>query len=154
MINQSAVLNHLLAGLTEDQIPQRPEPNKWSIFENMTHLGHYQEVFIERLVMISTEEVPSFSRYIAYDNPGFASWAQLSLQELQGRIQAKRAAIQDFLDNLRGDQLTRVGLHPAYGPITIDGWTQLFLLHEAHHFFTILKLGGALRAGEQPMGLH
>lgn len=47
----------------------------------------------------------------------------------------------------------RIGLHPVYGPMTLEGWTEFFLLHEAHHLFTILRLGGSLRTGEQPMGL-
>lgn len=153
LINQPDALNHLLAGLTEREIRQRPEPTKWSIYENLAHLGRYQEVFIERIEMIITEEVPSFSRYVADNDPGFASWTQFSFQELRGQMKAKRTVLRDFLDNLREDQLTRISLHPAYGPMTIEGWIEFFVLHEAHHLFTILKLGGALRSSEQPMGL-
>ncbi len=54
---------------------------------------------------------------------------------------------------LHEEQLMRIGLHPVYGPMTIEGWTEFFLLHEAHHFFTILRLGGSTRTAEEPMGL-
>ncbi|MVM41375.1 DUF664 domain-containing protein [Spirosoma sp. HMF3257] len=152
LTNQPDALTHLLAGLREDQIRQRPQPKKWSIFQNLAHLARYQDVFMERIQRIIAEETPSFSRYIANDDAGFSNWTPLSLQELSQRMILIRTVLTDFLSSLEEDQLKRVGLHPAYGPMTIEGWTEFFLLHEAHHFFTILKLGSTLRASKQPMG--
>ncbi|GAB2593323.1 DinB family protein [Spirosoma areae] len=153
LTNQPNALDHLLFGLDEDQIRQRPPSGKWSIFENLAHLGQYQTVFLERMHRIINEHNPSFSRYVADEDPGFADWTQLSFPSLTERMRVTRTTLCEFLSRLSGEQLIRVGRHPAYGPMTIAGWTEFFLLHEAHHFFTILKLGGALRTSEQPMGL-
>jgi hypothetical protein len=60
---QHAALNHLLTGITEQQIRQRLTPEKWSIFENIAHLGRYQVVFLERMTVILEEEKPGFDRY-------------------------------------------------------------------------------------------
>lgn len=152
LTNQPDALNHLLPGLTEWQIRERPQTGKWSIFENLAHLGRYQDVFLDRLKRINTEETPLFSRYVADDDPGFTKWNQLSYRALMQEMTSGRAALHTLLSGLQTDQLRRVGLHPVYGPMIIEGWTEFFLLHEAHHFFTILKLGGELRTEEQPMG--
>ena len=113
----------MASGLTEAQIRQRPPTGKWSIFENMARLGRYQAVFLDRIQRIIAEETPRFSRYAADDDPAFVDWRNLSF------------------------------LTPLYGPMTIEGWTEFVLLHEAHHLLTTLRLGGSLRTAEQPMGL-
>ncbi|UFH53558.1 DinB family protein [Spirosoma sp. KNUC1025] len=154
LLNQPDALHHLLAGLTEDQIRQRPQSDKWSISENLAHLSRYQDVFLARMKQIVAEEKPVFSRYVADNDPGFADWTLLPLPGLTKNMVRSREALNAYLSELPSEQLIRVGLHPAYGPMTVEGWTEFFLLHEAHHFFTILKLGGALRTNEQPMGLH
>lgn len=152
--SQPDALNHLLFGLDEDQIRQRPQPDNWSIFENLAHLGRYQEVFLDRMQRINAEATPVFERYVADDDPGFAEWTRLSFQTLAERMRGERAALNAFLSILHEEQLTRVGLHPVYGPMTLEGWTELFLLHEANHLFTILRLGGSLRTIELPMGMY
>lgn len=151
--DQPDALDHLLSGLTEDQIRQRPPTGDWSIFENLAHLGRYQAVFLDRIQRIIAEETPQFNRYAANDDPAFADWNRLSWQTLTEQMRGERTTLSAFLSMLREEQITRIGLHPAYGPMTIEGWTEFFLLHEAHHFFTILRLGGSLRTSEQPMGL-
>lgn len=153
LTNQFQALDHLLHGLTEEQIRQRPLSGKWSIFENLAHLGRYQEVFSDRLQHINAEESPSFDQYVADDDPEFIIWCRLSFPELVGRLSIERSRLNAFLSILHEEQLIRSGLHPVYGAMTIEGWTEFFLLHEAHHFFTILKLGGELRNIEHPMGL-
>jgi uncharacterized damage-inducible protein DinB len=153
LASQPDALDHLLLGLTEEQIRQRPQSGKWSIFENLAHLGRYQETFTDRIQQINEQEVPSFSRYVADDDPGFSGWTQLSFGELIERMRGERATLNAFLSILREENLTRIGLHSAYGPMTLEGWTEFFLLHEAHHFFAILQVGGAIRTSVQPMGL-
>lgn len=151
---QPDALDHLLSGLTDEQLHQRPQPSTWSIAENLAHLGRYQEVFLERMQRITTQDEPRFERYAADADPGFLPWTELPFDALLERFRGERAALNAFLSILHEEHLTRTGLHPAYGPMTLEGWTEFFLLHEAHHFFTILKLGGALRTAGQPMGLY
>lgn len=103
---------------------------------------------------INAQDAPSFSRYVADEDPGFADWTRLSFQTLAERMRGERAALNAFLSILHEEQLTRIGLHPVYGPLTTEGWTEFFLLHEAHHLFTILRLGGSLRTTGQPMGIY
>ncbi|MFD2574162.1 DinB family protein [Spirosoma soli] len=153
LAGQPDALTHLLYGLSEEQIYQRLSNDKWSIFENLAHLGRYQEVFLDRMQHINADEAPTFSRYVADDDPGFPDWTRLSFEELTERMRGERAALNAFISIMHEEQLMRIGLHPVYGPMTLLGWTEFFLLHEAHHFLTILKLGGSLRTADRPMGL-
>ncbi len=42
--------------------------------------------------------------------------------------------------SLKDDELRRIGIHLAFGEMTVVMWVNFFLLHEAHHLFTIFKL--------------
>ena len=41
--------------------------------------------------------------------------------------------------------LERTARHSAYGKMNLVQWLNFFLLHEAHHLFTIFKLGAAIK---------
>jgi hypothetical protein len=56
------------------------------------------------------------------------------------RFKETREELNEFLFSLSDEQLKRSGHHPVFGLMSINGWTEFFLLHEAQHFFTILKL--------------
>lgn len=98
--DQPDALNHLPAGLSEDQIRRRTPTRKWSIFEDMTHLGLYQAVFLDRTQQIIADETPRFSRYPADDDPAFTDWVSLSFQTLTERIRGERAVLSAFLSML------------------------------------------------------
>ena len=45
-----------------------------------------------------------------------------------------------MITNLTPAELLKTGVHKKYGVLTITEWTEFFLLHEAHHIFTIFQL--------------
>lgn len=149
---QPDALTHLLKELTEPQIRQRLEPDKWSIFENIAHLGRYQEVFRNRITVILQEEKPGFERYVADQDAGFPDWLAQPFDKLSRDFHHSRNTLREAIAHLSEDQCQRVGFHPVYGAMSVTGWTEFFLLHEAHHFLTILKLAGQLRRPDQVMG--
>lgn len=137
---QPDALHYILYGLDEGGLKQRPDKDKWSISENLAHLGRYHEVFKERMQRILHEDHPHFSRYAADNDEGFAIWCRYENATLLKRFKETREALNEFLFSLSNEQLKRSGHHPVFGLMSINGWTEFFLLHEAHHFFTILKL--------------
>lgn len=140
LTHQPDALSHILFGLDESGIRQRPNADKWSIAENLAHLGRYHEVFKERMERILQDEHPHFPRYVADSDPDFAIWCKYDHPVLVKRWKDSRKALNDFLLSLTDEELKRSGHHPVFGLMSINGWTEFFLLHEAHHFFTILKL--------------
>lgn len=144
--HQYEALSELTDGLTERQLKQRINPDKWSAFGNIAHLAAYQPMFLARLERIAAEDAPSFERYVAEKDPLFPDYLNISLQSLQDLISTRATQITIRLASLDDTGLLRTGLHPRYGKLTVPQWTQFYLLHEAHHLFTIFILTQDLRA--------
>lgn len=149
--SQPAALDTLLFGLTEEELKSKPIPDKWSIFENVVHLARYHEVFKERIGLIATGDNPTFQRYRADDDPGFFEWQKKPLKEVLTDFNKDRRQINAMLAAMPPAKLKYTALHPFFGLMNVEGWTELFLLHEAHHFFAIVRLG-ALVQPDRVMG--
>jgi uncharacterized damage-inducible protein DinB len=137
---QHEVLDTLLQGLSKGQIEQRIQPEKWSIHENVAHLGRYQEIFFERIQFIRQGETPTFARYRAENDPEFPAWQNSDLADIFDQIKILRRDIYQLIARLDETELMNIGIHPHYGLMNVSAWTEFFLLHEAHHLFTIFGL--------------
>ncbi|NJO02334.1 MAG: DinB family protein [Bacteroidia bacterium] len=142
--SQIDVLNILLLGLDESAMQSHPMSGKWSIHENLAHLGRYQEIFRDRIKKILQEDKPLLTRYQAEEDPLFARWLDRDVTEIRHLLVLNRQEIYDFIRGISPDGFSRLGTHPKFGPLTLTQWIEFFLLHEAHHFYIILSLVGAL----------
>ena len=115
-------------------------PDKWSAFENIVHLVLYQLMFQQRIVRILIESNPLFRQYVAENDPAFNEYLRQPLEQLKENLYAARKQIYQQLHTIPDDQLLCTGQHPLYGTLSLTQWTEFFLLHEAHHLFTIFKL--------------
>ena len=147
--HQHETLAELIKGLTEEQLKQRANPAKWSAFENIVHLASYQPVFYKRLQLIEQQDNPAFERYVADNDPVFQQYAERSLKELLENLTTERFLINNHIFQLSETVLRRHGTHPLYGSFSISQWSDFFLLHEAHHLFTIFMLTAATRKSFQ-----
>jgi hypothetical protein len=150
--NQPFALESLLRGLPAEQILSRPLPDKWSIFENLAHLARYHEILTERVGLIIAGGNPLFKPYRADDDPGFFEWQKKPYPQLMRDFYADRSKLNSTLDALTMEQLRCTARHPTYSTMNVEGCVEFFLLHEAHHFFTIFKLTAKLRP-DRVMGL-
>jgi len=140
LLTQLDALDFYLDKVEPDFLSQRPQPEKWSVHENLAHLGRYHEVFKDRLETIVNENKPAFGRYKCEDDPDAQKWMQLSTAKVLSKIHHLRAKLVEFLSDLTQDQLACKGVHPALGEMDIHGWIEFFLLHESHHLYTIFWL--------------
>jgi hypothetical protein len=145
---QHETVSELIEGFSESQLKQRGNPDKWSIFENIVHLASYQPSFISRLKLILEGNTPKFERYVAEKDPLFDEYLKKDLRELLEDVSANRAIIIKNLLNLNEDQLKMKGEHPKFGLMSVSQWADLFLLHEAHHLWTMEQLIGPFRAAK------
>jgi hypothetical protein len=143
--HQQETMAELIKGLSEEQLKEHINPEKWSAFENIVHLVAYQPIFLQRLQVIAHNENPLFERYTADSDPVFHQYMSRSLKELLEDYSTQRFLIINHVTQLSETTLRREGSHPLYGRFNISQWTDFFLLHEAHHFFTIFMLTSALR---------
>jgi len=138
--NQHLALTEIAAQLSADKLNMHPEPGKWSIYDNIAHLTSYQDVFIGRIKLLITASNLQFNAYRADDDPAFIACQQTSLPQLFEKLNADRQQIYQLLITIPDENLSHTALHPKYGTLDIPQWTEFFLLHEAHHLFTIFKL--------------
>jgi hypothetical protein len=149
--HQHESLPEITRDLTETALRQRINPDKWSAFEHIAHLAAYQPTFISRLEKMATapapsfETPPTFERYVAEKDPQFAACLDKPLATLFELISTQASEINAILAQTNKAGLLRTGLHPKYGLLTVTQWTEFYLLHEAHHLFTIFMLTQDLR---------
>jgi DinB superfamily len=144
---QHKVLVDLIDGMTDEQIRRQIIPGKWSIFENMVHLQTYQHTFIARVRHILDEDNPSFPRYTAEADPVFHDNCTKSSREIMQDLLTTRKEITKGILSFPASDLAKKGTHPAFGTMNLMQWLNFFLLHEAHHLFTIFKLSAELKKG-------
>jgi hypothetical protein len=138
--SQHLALDGILQSISKDTFDKALEPGKWSIRDNVAHLCRYQEVFEQRVRLILEESSPSFDRYKAEDDPEFPVYQKMTTDELVEDIKHLRELLAEMISSLPDDQLSRVGRHPRFGLLTLVQWVEFFLLHEAHHLYTIFQI--------------
>ena len=143
--HQHETIAELVKGFLEDQLRMPVNPGKWSVQQNIAHLAAYQPQFIARVQRMQQELCPVFERYVADNDPAFAEAAQKNVPELLEHIRAQRQTIVDVLLSLDQAALRRTAIHPRYGALDVPRLLEFFLLHEAHHLFTIFTLTADLR---------
>ena len=142
---QHKSLVDLIDGLADEQIRRNIIPGKWSIFENIVHLQTYQHVFIDRVKMILEGNGPIFPRYTAEGDPLFLDNCSRSSREVMQDLLSTRKQMASEIISFNESDFDKIGFHPVYGNMNIVQWLNFFLLHEAHHMFTVLKLAAELR---------
>jgi uncharacterized damage-inducible protein DinB len=135
----------LIDGLTDEQVHLQVVPGKWSIFENIVHLQTYQHVFIFRVREMLTGNNPVFGRYSAEADPFYPANCAKSTREVMQDLITVRKDMAAEINNLAEEELNKTGQHPVYGQMNLLVWMHFFLLHEAHHLFTIFKLVAELK---------
>jgi uncharacterized damage-inducible protein DinB len=142
---QHKSLIEIIDGLSDEMIRRQVIPGKWSIFENIVHLQTYQHVFCDRIKKMREENNPSFPRYTADADPVFLDNCGKTIREIMGDMIMFRKEMATGRLVIHEDDLERTGTHPVFGTMNISQWLNFFLLHEAHHLFTIFKLAGELK---------
>ena len=138
--NQHESIDSIISNIDSNRLMLKPQEDKWSIHDNIAHLGRYQHLFLERINAILNTSQPMFDRYKAEHDPDFKKWQNLSNEDLILTLKKDRKNIFSFLTSLTEKKLNRTGHHKKFGTLTIIQWTEFFILHEAHHIYTIFQL--------------
>jgi uncharacterized damage-inducible protein DinB len=144
---QPDVIPSLLSGVTPAAIMARPASGQWSAHENLAHLARHQTVFLGRLRRLLGESAPQLGRYRAEEDSAWPEWSGLSTEEVLSRHQASRAEFIRLGKGLSHADVSRVGIHPLLGEMSLALWVEFFLLHEAHHLYVVMtRLGQVKRS--------
>jgi len=144
---QHKSLLDIIDGLTDEQIRRQIITGKWSIFENIVHLATYQHTFISRIKQMLEQDNPAFPRYTAESDPIFHDNCSKSSREIMQDLITTRKEMAAGIISFKETDYDKSGQHPLFGQMNLIQWLNFFLLHEAHHLFTIFKLAAELKKG-------
>jgi uncharacterized damage-inducible protein DinB len=133
-------LDQALHDVPVEAILQPPASGKWSANEHLAHLARYHEVFLERVNRILKEDKPAFTRYRAEEDPEWERWRRLAYKEIAAELAAGREKLITRLKALSDSDYERTGVHSKFGAMPLALWLEFFLVHEAHHLYTVLQL--------------
>lgn len=150
MDNRSLILERLAqhvdeirgftAGLAESQLGERPAPAKWSLKEIVMHLAEVQDIFIERVTRILTEENPPINPFV----PDKARQEGLYLSaNFEGRMkdfEAQRRNLFAIVRDISDVQWKREGDHPDVRHYTLEKCLEAMMRHEENHLLQMFNV--------------
>ena len=95
------------------------------------------------------EDNPLFVRYSAESDPMFLDNCLVSTREIMQDFITLRKEMANSCMVIPEQDLNRIGTHPVFGTMNIALWLNFFLLHEAHHLFTIFRLAAELKKSRE-----
>ena len=146
---QHKSLVDMIDGLSDEKIRRQINPGKWSIFENMVHLQTYQHAFCARMKQLLTGTNPVFVRYSAESDPMFLDNCHKATREIIQDLLATRKKMLVELTSVGDQDVLKTAVHPVFGTLTMAEWLNFFLLHEAHHMFTVFRLAGQIKKAQE-----
>ena len=97
-------------------------------------------MFMSRVRLMLNEDIPVFTPYTAEADPLFHDNCGLRTVEVLRDLFNTRRELSSTILSLKETDLEKEGRHTTYGSMNLVLWVHFFLLHEAHHLFTIFKI--------------
>jgi uncharacterized damage-inducible protein DinB len=137
-----ATLTLFLRGLPEEWTASTEGPDTWSVYDIVGHLLHGEETdWIERTRIIlehgETRPFDSFNRTAMFEK-----YQGFSLDQLLVAFEQARAQNLDTLRewHITPPKLTKKGLHPALGTVTLSQLLATWVVHDLNHIGQIVEV--------------
>ena len=137
--HQLASFRSWVAGADAQDFAWTPPSGKWSALLNLAHVGRHHEVTLERVMRVQREETPVFARYDEADDPSWAQWKTLGIEQVWAATFERRVALITAANAFTPEELRRTGVHAKFGRMDVPRWLEFFLVHEAHHLYVTLQ---------------
>lgn len=133
-----------LAGVPEDLLDMAPDPDRWSVHDNVIHLSDAELVYAVRIRRALGDTNPQLS---AFDEDAWGSrlaYAQRDMEAALDLIGLLRFTTADLLRSARPDAWDQYARHAERGPMTVRDLVQACVDHVTYHVRNIeaIKSGG------------
>jgi uncharacterized damage-inducible protein DinB len=125
-------LKRQLTSLTDAALRFRPSPDEWSIVEIVGHMTDVDAIWPGRVRQMLSTDNPQLQR-ANNDVVRQRDYQNKQLGFLLTTLAERRAEFVELLRMLRPAQLTRPGLHPTRGPITVADAPAALADHDRGH---------------------
>lgn len=132
-----ATLRKAVAGLTREELHARPGPGAWSIQEVIIHLVDSDEIAIDRMKRILTEDNPQllYADETAYVDRLFPH--EQDLEDALTVFEVGRRQFARVLRKLPDEAFQRQGTHNRKGPVTVGYMVGSYIKHIDDHLVYI-----------------
>lgn len=128
-----ARLRSAVAGLTRDDLTARPGPGEWSILEVVVHLADSDEISIDRMKRMLTEDNPPL---LYADETQYVRRLFIHDQDLEDALTLMEVGRRQFarvLRKLPPEAFDRTGVHNRRGTVTVGGMVASYIKHVDDH---------------------
>lgn len=122
-----------IAGLTPEQMKERPGPGDWSIHEVVIHIVDSDIVSWDRMKRIATMERPSLIRYDETASAKTLFYHEQSLDDALALFEVGRWQMLRILERLPVETFDRLGVHSDYGDVSLFEMVGKYVDHPEHH---------------------
>jgi hypothetical protein len=142
----SRLRNHLdeiddfVQGVEAPLLRERPDPARWSIHEHLMHLAETQDVFMERIAHMLTEERPRVEPFVPDEARTRGAYLGRNIEEGLRMLHRQREHLLALLSSLDDAQWKREGQHPEMRHYTVELCAEALMRHEEHHLYAIFEL--------------
>lgn len=137
---QHLTLGEIIGPISQQQLQTEVRAGKWTAFENAAHIAAFHDVYAKRIDRMLKEDAPAFEPYVWQKDEVFAAFKGMPKEALLERYVQDRNTLIAKVDAISEEEMQRRGIHGVYGQFSIAQWLEMFVLHEAHHLFTIFQL--------------
>ena len=136
------VLTNLLYNISDDWSKSNEGEQTWSAYDIIGHLIHGEKTdWIERIALIMSDQADKnftpFDRYAQFE-----SNKDKSLTELLNTFSILRTANLERLKafDIQESALNRLGIHPAFGEVTLSQLLTAWVVHDLNHLAQISRV--------------
>lgn len=150
LIEERAALLAEIEGLTEDEAARIPPGSEWSIKDVLAHLSSAEGAAIDFIRCMVEEDRPrqvppelvfDLDRWNASQVRKRREW---SLPRVLDELRTQREALLRSMDELTDEQLSRRGIHAAWGEVSVADQLRILHLHDQMHRKMITQLKAVL----------
>jgi hypothetical protein len=143
-----APLAATVTGLTEPESRRPEREGKWSVADVVAHLGDLELVYAVRIRTIlagagGDSKLPVLAQDAWVERVHRREPLVEPLAELLDQFSFHRTMNLALLERLSEEELSRSGVHPDYGPITIRDAAQRIERHDEKHLAQIQRILGS-----------
>ena len=123
--------------VTDPDVRDRPEPEKWSPLEYSCHVRDVFHIFAGRLELMLTTDAPLFANWDQDETAIASRYVDQSPPAVSKEIMAEASALADAFDAVQDDQWTRGGSRSDGVQFTVESLAR-YLMHDLlHHWHDV-----------------
>ena len=127
-------------GLTDEQLRKRPSEGKWSLHEITMHICDGQDVFVERVARMLTEDKPKFATFQPDEARQHGHHLTEDFKKRLKEFEVQRNTFASLLQTLNESQWKLGGIHPEMKKYTIEKAAESLMRHEESHLYQMCNV--------------